>query len=52
MHTGITINFFIQNDFGDKKYVYQYLKYCTTNTKLFDFYFLIFGNLTNDLKVF
>ena len=40
MHTGITSkiekvprgirgNFFIQNYFGDKKYVYQYLKYCT-----------------------
>ena len=23
-----------------------------SNTKLFNFYFLIFGNLTNDLKVF
>ena len=30
MHTGITINFFIKHYFGDKKYVYQYLKYCTT----------------------
>ena len=29
MHTGITINFFIQKYFCDKKYVYQYLKYCT-----------------------
>ena len=51
MHTGITINFFIQNYFGDKKYVYQYLKYCTIQY-LFNFYFLIFGNMSNDLKVF
>ena len=55
MHTGKTINIFVPKLFVDKKYIYQYFtnfKYCTIQKKLFNLYLPIFGNLTNDLKVF
>ena len=55
MHTGKQLIFLFQNYFGDKNIYTNNLQTSDTvpsNKKLFNFYFPIFGNLTNDLKVF
>ena len=53
MHTGKTINFCSKIIWVVKSMYTNILNTVPSNTKLFsNFYFLIFGNLTNDLKVF
>ena len=64
MHTGKTINYFGDKKYvyqyltNFKYYLLSFehpsvLLFCIpSNKKLFDFYFPIFGNLINDLKVF
>ena len=52
MHTGKTINFCSKIISVSKSMYTNIENTVSSNTKLFNFYFLIFGNLTNDLKVF